>query len=205
MNHADAPQTIRDLQVAHRIDSHSGRGQSRGDRRSAVARTTAIAFSGHGSDNPTCGDLSNAVVALICDIEVAGTVHGYTSRVVQLSAGCRPSVAGKPPQTGRSAACDRANDPTGGDFRRVTLPYQWKGDHAGRSTARHLVSGSSLHHEAIARRHHAVFIHLQLPVSGQTHFEPLERPGRGTVHDLAVAAEHAAVARVMQARIVLEV
>src|SRR5450759_309307 len=90
-------------------------------------------------------------------------------------------------------------------FRRVTFPYQWKGDHAGRSTARHLVWGSSLHHEARARRHHAVFIHLQLPVAGQTHFEPLERPGRGTVHALAVAAEHAAVARAMKARIVLEV
>src|ERR1035441_3932554 len=50
-----------------------------------------------------------------------------------------------------------------------------------------------------------VFVHFQLSIAGQSHFEPLQRPGRGTVLHHAVRAEHGAVTGTMEALVALEI
>src|ERR1035441_9288558 len=50
-----------------------------------------------------------------------------------------------------------------------------------------------------------VFVHSQLSVAGQSHFEPLQRPGRGTMLHHAVRVEHGAVTGTMEALVALEI
>src|ERR1039457_1323472 len=50
-----------------------------------------------------------------------------------------------------------------------------------------------------------VFVHFQLSIAGQSHFKPLQRPGRGTVLHHAVRVEHRAVAGTMEALVALEI
>src|SRR5207253_2708541 len=80
--------TLRDVEVAGGIEGHAdGFVELRGGRGAAVACETHRTCAGVGRDGAVGGDLADAVVAAVCDVEVAGGIEGHANGCVELRGG----------------------------------------------------------------------------------------------------------------------
>src|SRR5262249_39013641 len=84
-------------EVARRVDCHTrGPMQFRVDRRATVSGKTCLAVAGHSRDDSLGADLAHTIAELICDEQVARTVHRQPAGPVELRLDGWPAVAELP-------------------------------------------------------------------------------------------------------------
>ena len=49
----------------------------------------------HGVDDPIGADLADAIIEIVCDIEVAGRIYRHTGSDIQRGASSRTTIAGE--------------------------------------------------------------------------------------------------------------
>src|ERR1700687_5581691 len=89
------PLVVRDEQVADCVQCDALWAQLCAGGGSTIASETAGPVPRHGGDHPV-GDLADAIVKAVRDVNVASRVHGDAAGVVQLSASGRTVAAAEP-------------------------------------------------------------------------------------------------------------
>ncbi len=85
---------VGDVEVAGGIEGHAnGYAQLRVGRGAAVTREAKAAAAGVGRDGPPGGDLADAIVGDVRDVEVARRIEGHANGVVELRSGRGAAVA----------------------------------------------------------------------------------------------------------------
>src|SRR5206468_2761182 len=105
---------VRDVEVAGGIEGYAnGYVELRGGRGTAVAREVRAAAAGVGRDRAPGGDLADAVVAVVGDVEVAGEIESHAGGGAELRSGRGAAVPGEGPRARAGVGRDGA---AGGDL-----------------------------------------------------------------------------------------
>src|SRR5207249_4556711 len=109
-----AAAAVRDVEIAGGIDGHAnGYVELRGGGGAAVAREARRAGAGVGRDGAPGGDLADAAVVVVGDVEVAGGIEGHAIGCGELRGGRGAAVARE--ATGATTGVGRDGAP-GGDL-----------------------------------------------------------------------------------------
>src|SRR5207249_4168676 len=135
---ADAAGTVvGDVEVAGGIEGYAnGYGELRGGRGAAVAREARAAGAGVGRDGAPGGDLADAAVVVVGDVEVAGGIEGHANGYAQLRVGRGAAVTREAKAAaagvGRDGAAGRdLADAIVGDVRDVEVARRIEGHASG--------------------------------------------------------------------------
>src|SRR5262249_43599936 len=103
-NPADAVVTVvRDVQIARPIHGHAIRTiELRGSGWAAIAAVTRCFIACHGADETVRGNLADAAVPQVRDVQIARPIHGHTKRNIELRGSGWAAIAAV---TGCSIAC----------------------------------------------------------------------------------------------------
>src|SRR5207253_3800120 len=78
---------VRDVEVTGGIEGHAAWAELRGGRGAAVAPEAVPTVAGVGRDGAPGGDLADAVVVQVRDVEVAGGIEGHAVGRVEMRGG----------------------------------------------------------------------------------------------------------------------